>query len=424
MTNKKYFWFLKVSSNLTFVADNVKVWKKQREMLTLRLNFKYFVKIKRMTMNKKTLLYFVLLVGFTFSSCLKEPKSPAPTGKTLSLPDVPYAYSSQIDIGRFGAPVIISNVNPENPDVTPDGATLGRVLFYDPALSLNNRVACASCHLQKNAFADGLAHSVGFEGKITPRNSMAINNPVLNRSLFWDSRATSATNLALQPAQNHVEMGMEDLDFLASKLSKIDYYPDLFVKAFGPGQITKENIGNALAQFLCSMTTMNSKFDKVKKNEANFTALEQLGSDIFNGSGKCRECHSGSNFMADDSPSGPYGGTTSSGLSVAGTANTGLDRYTVDEGRNNGSFRIPSLRNIAVTGPYMHDGRFKTLEDVIDFYSHDIQAHDDLDPKLKVNGVPIRFNFTELEKQALIAFLNTLTDEEYLTAEQYSSPFK
>ena len=375
---------------------------------------------------KRTSLLMMLFLALIFSatSCLEKPKTTPASSKKLNLPDIPFAYTSEINIGTANSPIIISNVNDENPNVTPDGATLGRVLFYDPALSLNNRVACASCHLQKKAFAGVGAHSVGFEGKVTPRNSMAINNPVLNRTLFWDSRASSATNLALQPAQNHIEMGMENLDYLAEKLQKIDYYPDLFEKAFGTSQINKDYISNALAQFLCSMTTMNSKFDRIKKGEEQFTALEQMGSDIFHGRGKCNQCHAGSNFMADDSPSGGYGGTNSSGQSVAGTANVGLDRYTKDQGRNNGSFRIPSLRNIAVTGPYMHDGRFEKLEDVLNFYSHNIQDHEDLDPKLTENGQPIRFNFTELEKQALIAFLNTLTDQEYLTAEKYSSPFK
>lgn len=375
---------------------------------------------------KKISLYSMLLLAFIFSltSCV-DTTDPNPTSsKSLNLPDIPFAYSSEINIGTANAPIVISNVNDENPDVTVFGATLGRVLFYDPALSLNNRVACASCHLQEKAFADAGAHSIGFEGKITPRNSMAINNPVLNRTLFWDSRATSATNLALQPAQNHIEMGMEDLDYLAEKLQKIDYYPDLFEKAFGSGSFNNENISNALAQFLCSMTTMNSKFDRVSKGEDEFTSLEQLGNSIFLGRGKCNQCHAGSNFMADDSPGGAYGGSSSSGEDIAGTANVGLDKFTKDQGKNNGSFRIPSLRNIAVTGPYMHDGRFEKLEDVIDFYSHNIQDHEDLDPKLSTNGQPIRFNFTELEKQALVAFLNTLTDQEYLTAEKYSSPFK
>ncbi len=365
---------------------------------------------------KKITLFNVLLLALIFSatSCVEKPQTSPVSSKTLNLPNTPFDYTS----------VIVSNVNDENPEVTPNGATLGRVLFYDPALSLNNRVSCASCHLQEKAFADVGAHSIGFEGKITPRNSMAILNPVLNRTLFWDSRASSAANLALQPAQNHIEMGMEDLDYLAEKLKKIDYYPDLFEKAFGLNGVNKDNIANALAQFLCSMTTMNSKFDRVQKGEVEFTTLEAMGNSIFHGRGKCNKCHSGANFMADDSPSGPYGGTTNSGLSVAGTANTGLDRFTTDKGRNNGSFRIPSLRNIAVTGPYMHDGRFETLDDVLNFYSHGIQDHENLDPKLTENGQPIRFNFSELEKQALIAFLNTLTDQEYLTAEKYSSPFK
>lgn len=310
----------------------------------------------------------------------------------------------------------------DNPTVTNEGATLGRVLFYDKRLSVNNTIACASCHRQELAFSDFRAGSVGFGGKTTPRNSMAIINVALNRNLFWDSRVHSAKELILQPIQNHIEMGMESLSTLEKKLNNTPFYDELFNKAYGNGYVTREHIADAMAQFLCSMVSADSKFDHGQMNNfADFTAQEKFGMNLFFSSRtKCSECHAGANFMAEDHPGGPYGTPT-----TRGSANTGLDLVTRDPGFRDGQFRIPSLRNIALTAPYMHDGRFATLEEVVDFYDHGIQAHPNLDTKLvSADGEPMRMDLSTLEKQALVAFLKTLTDQSLINDEKFSDPFK
>ncbi|MEO6190512.1 MAG: cytochrome c peroxidase [Saprospiraceae bacterium] len=305
-----------------------------------------------------------------------------------------------------------------NPELTNEGANLGRVLFYDRKLSLNNSIACGSCHLQSRGFSDPVSFSEGFEGKFTKRNSSSIVNPIVSSALFWDSRASNVLNMTLNPVQNHIEMGMEDLVFLEKKLARISYYPDLFKKAYGNTEITKNKIAEALAQFVCSLTTSNSKYDKsLKNNFQTLTQLESTGKNLFfSNKTQCSGCHGGINFSAASSQFNEYSETK-------GTANIGLDRNNIDIGFGDGSFKIPSLRNVAVSAPYMHDGRFKTLVDVINHYDHGIQNNPNLDKKLKSGNSVVRMNLTEYEKKSLVAFLNTLTDTEFLQAKKFSNPF-
>lgn len=392
-------------------------------------------------MIKKITLITVCFVStfLAFNSCqltenvdLKEAK--------LNLPTTAYTYAGLPD--QFAKLQFFNNsgfipdvidpgfsqhflVNPLNPDITDDGATLGRVLFYDPKLSINNSVSCASCHNQALAFADGLSASKGFGGRTTPRNAMAIINVVTNRNLFWDSREQSAKGLILRPIQNHIEMGMESLTALEAKISDTEYYRELFKKAYDSEEVTSEKIADAMAQFLCSMVSTNSKFDQgFTENFENFSTLEKLGKDLFfSAKTQCSGCHAGANFSAPDQPGGAYG--SSGGENRKGTTNIGLDLVTKDVGLEDGKFRIPSLRNIALTAPYMHDGRFENLEAVIDHYDKGIQAHPALDSKfVSASGEPIRMNLNALEKKALIAFLNTLTDESFITDERFSNPFQ
>lgn len=363
-----------------------------------------------------TILALIFASALFIVSC-KDSTIVNPSGQgKLKLPEVSFDYLNEFNkvVNEFG------QVNDASPEITNDGATLGRVLFYDANLSLNNAISCASCHHQDKAFADGQALSTGFQGKITPRNSMAIINPATNNNLFWDSRSSSALDLALKPVKNHIEMGMEDMDHLTIKLKAIEYYPALFEKAYGDQNITEERIGNALAQFLCSIRSSNSKFDQGAKNAfAEYTPLEKLGKELFfSEKTKCARCHSGKNFSAPDFPHGAYGQPE-----VKGTANIGLDVVYKDEGKGDGKFRIPSLRNIALTGPYMHDGRFNTLDEVIEHYNDGIANHPELDHNLMADGKPIRMNLSKFERDALVAFLNTLTDLEMTKDPKYSNPF-
>jgi len=303
-----------------------------------------------------------------------------------------------------------------------ESATLGRVLFYDKNLSKNNTVACASCHQQEHGFADTKALSVGFGNKSTIRNSMALVNPILNNSFFWDSRESDLERLALEPIQNHIEMGITSESELISKIKSIPYYKELFNKAFGVNSINQENVRASISDFIKATFKADSRFDEGMNNEfADFREIEKLGMALFFSNDlQCAGCHSGPNFAAPDGPGGEYGGATSSG-----TTNTGLDAITTnDPGRNNnGSFKIPSLRNIALTAPYMHDGRFATLREALEFYNSGIQNHPDLDPRLKKNGVPLKMNLTNLELDALEAFLNTLTSQTIQNDVVLSNPF-
>ncbi|MGB0932074.1 MAG: cytochrome-c peroxidase [Chitinophagales bacterium] len=332
-------------------------------------------------------------------------------------------------------------------DIDSDMATLGRVLFYDNRLSLNNTISCASCHKQANGFADPVASSRGFKGKMTPRNSMTIVNPIMNNNLFWDSRASSIRGLVLEPVQNHIEMGMESIDKLSVKLSETSFYPELFQKAYGTEEVTEDGIADALMQFLMSMMSYKSKWDVgIEQNFENFNALETMGRGLFfSQRTQCSGCHSGVNFSAPDGFGNfdirllgnsvgdliftdEFGDINSFGggeyFETQGTANIGLDVVYADQGRGEGNFKIPSLRNIGLTAPYMHDGRFNTLEEVIDHYDQNVQPHTDLDTKFKSsNGIPKRMDLSQLEKRALEAFLNTLTDDSFVKDVRFSDPF-
>lgn len=314
-------------------------------------------------------------------------------------------------------------------EVTDMKAVLGRVLFYDKQLSLNNAVACASCHKQEFAFSDNVAASRGFEGRLTGRNSMAIQNftngtpsnifsPFTTGFLFWDGRETSLINLVSRPILNHVEMGMDDISKLPAKLADLGYYQNLFRDAYGDDNITMERIADAMAFFMCSIVSDKSRFDMYQQQKGELTAQELHGLQLFNQKYDCASCHR----------------VVIGAYPASLIANIGLDASTTDRGAGvlgstfnfpDGAFKAPNLRNVARTAPYMHDGRFKTLEEVIEHYSKGIQNHPNLDSRLKDEyGRAMRMNISENEKQALVAFLNSLTDYAMLTEPKYSNPFK
>lgn len=392
---------------------------------------------------KKHLL-LILSVFVILSACNKLSETEY-ISKSPTLPEEPYDYKTLelpkntsipsdlvfLENSMFTDPNFENNVHGEHVEIDDNAATLGRVLFYDKNLSLNNTISCGSCHLQSKAFADGTQFSSGFEGKLTDRNSMAIINPLLQRNLFWDSRSFSINDLSLRPVQHHVEMGMQDLSALVEKLESVPYYKELFQKSYNSSEITSDKIASALTSFIASFTTSNSKFDQgledKNDNFKNFTEIEQLGREVFNSEkAQCSSCHASNNFSPADGPSDPYGGGGSSGgKDLKGTTNIGLDFVSKDKGRENGSFRIPSLRNIALTGPYMHDGRFNTLEEVIDHYRSGIKPAENLDPKfMDAHGNVKMLDINDVEKFALIAFLKTLTDESFINNPKYSDPFQ
>lgn len=385
-------------------------------------------------MKRFTGLSLIACCLFFMASCTKDVQvfkkdiSPTLPSQAFEYVNADWSESSVNSIGDLSFIL-------ENSGVTNEGASLGRVLFYDSQLSLNNQVSCASCHHQANAFADPVAFSEGFEGLKTERNSMAVVNPVMNNNLFWDSRAQNVEALIVQPIQHKVEMGMETMADLELKLKNIDYYPELFKNAFGDENISEERIVNAMSQFLRSMASFDSKYDQgLSTDFSNFNELELRGKEIFfSEQAQCASCHTGANFSApdgfnfnieicgtcfiDEGFGNPY-------IESQGTANIGLDVVYSDNGRGDGQFKIPTLRNIELTGPYMHDGRYASLEEVVEHYNSKIQLHKNLDPKFKTASGAQRLNMSSYDKSALVSFLKTLTDNTFTTEERFSDPFK
>ena len=359
--------------------------------------------------------------------------------RALSLPaihfnyaDIPlpahYLQNQYPDSAPFQSAVTDNDNTPADNPITDAGATLGRVLFYDTRLSANNTISCASCHLQEFAFSDPSRLSRGFDGGQTRRRSIGLTNARFygNGKFFWDERAATLEEQVLMPIQDSVEMGM-DLQTLVSVVSAQEYYPALFTTAFGDSTVNSERIARALAQFVRSIVSTRSPYDlgRARVNSPlddfpNFTRSQNRGKQIFNNPGDnlppCAACHVSEAFI---------------GPSVA--TNNGLDRNSQEDlgiaestglSTDEGKFKTPSLRNIALRAPFMHDGRFNSLNQVIQFYSQDIQNHPNLHPALKDNrGRAVNYRFNNDERRALVDFLNTLTDFELITDEKYIDPF-
>ncbi len=355
---------------------------------------------------------------FLLTNCKKDAALPYKyESDVLNLPEQPFTYRDQ----ELPAHMSHLNVALQN-KVTDHGATLGRVLFYDKKLSLNNKIACASCHLQENGFADVSRFSVGFDGGLTKRNASSITNPADMQTFFWDSREDNLKEMVLQPVKNHIEMGMDNFDALEKKLGQLDYYKPLFQNAFGNEKVTREGIAEAMSQFLTSMVSANSGFDAAipggwgVQNPGALTIEEQQGLNLFFGQAQCATCH-------NPNPNGTFFQET--------FADIGLEQNPTDKGLGanspgkDGMFKIPSLRNVALTAPYMHDGRFATLEEVVNHYSDNIANSANLHWTLKGgDGQAIRMNLSETDKKSLVAFLNALTDNQYVNDPKFSDPFK
>lgn len=378
---------------------------------------------------------FLLTVIYILFTALVLP----PVNTDPVLPSTPYDYSSLNLPAHFTTnapnsplPTSINGTDntPANNPITDDGATLGRVLFYDTKLSANATISCASCHQAAAGFSDPATFSVGFAGGTTGRNSMTlINSRWYQRGrFFWDERAVTLEDQVLEPFQDPVEMGLT-LQELDSIVTNQTYYPNLFLNAFGDTDVTTDRISLALAQFVRSIVSYSSNYDVGRAqvpgpgaNFPNFTTEENLGKQLFfqtipNGGGACFGCHTTEAFISAN----------------PGPQNNGLDLVTTDPGAgttfpNNpifdARFKTSSLRNIELTAPFMHDGRFATLEEVVEHYNSGIQAHPTLSPALTdANGNPVQLNFTTTEKDALVAFLKTLTDNSLATEPKWSDPF-
>jgi cytochrome c peroxidase len=334
-----------------------------------------------------------------------------------TLPATLYDYDGIALPRHLTAPPIqaLDNTPAANP-VTDAGATLGRVLFYDIRLSRNETVSCASCHQQGAAFSDNVALSRGFDGGHTGRNSMGLSfaRYYERGRFFWDERAATLEAQVLMPIQDGVEMGMT-LPEVVTRLQAAGFYGPLFRNAFGTDAITSERVARALAQFVRSMVAPGSRYDQGRAAAppsppgaplATLTASENNGLALFFGRALCSRCHTG-DLMVLPNP-----------------RNNGLDAVTGDAGAGGGRFKTGSLRNVALTAPFMHDGRFQTLQQVVDFYDRGVQPNPDLDPALRTpDGRPIRLNLSPQERADLVAFLGALTDTGFLNDVRWSNPF-
>ena len=376
-------------------------------------------------------LPLVLYVG------VERGQLPAPSRLAAPrLPDTPYRYADTdlalpAHFTAYGPDGLVAADNtPARNPVTDDGATLGRVLFYDTRLSANDTVACGTCHLQRHGFADPRRYSVGFNGGSTRRHAMSLTNAryYARGRFFWDERAGTLEAQVLVPIQDPTEMGLP-LALLEDTLRATTFYPPLFERAFGTRAVTADRVARALAQFVRALISYRSPYDRARAAgppgspafAAHLSDTERLGHRLFitppgdgaRGAG-CGRCHA-TDAQISRSP-----------------RNIGLDPDgTGDQGAGDGRFKAPSLRNVAVRAPYMHDGRFATLGEVIAHYDAAVEPHPFLDMTLLdrravVTGgavEPVRMDLTAQEIDALIAFLRTLTDEAFLADRKFSDPF-
>lgn len=326
---------------------------------------------------------------------------PSPV-KPLYLPEkfTPYRFTIS---GTFPLPDL-----PRDNPLLQERVALGDKLFHDPALSLDGTISCASCHQAAFAFSDPRRVSIGIRGQAGTRHAMPLANLAWKPSFFWDGRAPSLRAQALIPIQDHTEMD-ETLDHLTVKLAAIDAYPELFRAAFGSPEITPEKIGLALENFLLTLTTHEAKFDRAQRGQAVLTADERRGFELFmtendprtgQFGADCFHCHGGPLFTDHQ--------FHNNGL-LPNEADPGRFRVTGLEADRN-KFSTPSLRNLGRTAPYMHDGRFLSLDDVMEHYSNGVQRNATLDPNLAKHpdgGLHLSAD----DRRALIAFLNTLNDE-------------
>jgi cytochrome c peroxidase len=336
--------------------------------------------------------------------------------------DVPATYDPtpyQLMVGPFPPPNLPADNLP-----TVAGVQLGRMLFYEKMLSRDGSQACADCHQQTDAFSDLRQFSIGVEQLPGKRQAMAIFNLAWHKNgLFWDGRAPTLRDQALRPIQDPLEMN-ETLDNVVVKLENSKTYRDQFMRAFGEEVVTSERVGLALEQFMFTMVSYNSRFDRFQRGEVTLTPEEERGRELFFsefdpfGSEKgaeCFHCHGGFNFTNDQ--------FMNNGLDDdAGMTDEGRRQVTHDPA-DRGRFKVPSLRNVALTGPYMHDGRFATLEEVIDHYNTGVKSSATVDELMQFNLQPGGLQMTAQDKADLVAFLRTLTDTQYTQNPIFSSPF-
>lgn len=354
--------------------------------------------------------FFILGALILMASCepdveTNDPEPPAAVGTPLKL-EIPEKFPP-------------TNIPADNP-LTEEGVWLGRNLFYETALSGDNSMSCGSCHMQERAFTDVGPVSVGIDGIPGRRKAMPLFNLAFHENFFWDGRSLTLEEQAIIPIEDPIELNAS-IDEVVARLEADPRYPRLFEAAFGTEKITPERIGKAIAQFERTLISANSRFDSVERMNTGktFTVQEQLGFELFtNEEGDCFHCHgtTETNFLM-----GAFGRDLQ-------FVNNGLKENYEDEGRAEvtgraedvGKFKVPSVRNVEFAFPYMHDGSIPNLDSLIGFYNFGGHKHPNIDPNMKAAGKGR--NWSPQQKDALAAFLRTLTDYKFLTDTAFSNP--
>jgi cytochrome c peroxidase len=358
----------------------------------------------------------VLLLGLLIVACQPKDNPPPAPAEEKSLFARP---------ANFPEPVYQIELNQPKEA----GFELGKTLFYDGILSRDSTIACGECHRQPNGFTHhlhDLSHGIG--GRTGLRNALPLQNLAWLQRFQWDGGIDNLDEQPIFPIEHADEMD-DTMNNVVNKLRATKNYPGLFESAFGSEEITSEKTLKALAQFMLTLVSANSKYDQVirKENGATFTADELAGQKLFVSKG-CQNCHAGELFTDQsfrNNGLSPFERTKVEYVDGKPTV-----RVVVDEGRyritgenaDRFKFVVPSLRNIAATLPYMHDGRFKTLREVLDFYDSGMVDSPTLDPFFRKANGALGIPLSEDEKTKLIAFLNTLTDTEFLKDKRFAEP--
>ncbi len=364
----------------------------------------------------KKIKYFLIpiLAALVIIACNDE-EDTVITSEPVTFDETPYIF----EYGALPEPEL-----PTDNLLTEQGIQLGRMLFYEPMLSNDGTQSCASCHNQPDGFSDAERFSIGVEGLPGKRQAMPVFNMAWHSNeFFWDGRAQLLRDQSLKPIQDPLEMN-ETLENVIAKLSNSQMYKDQFMRAFGSEEITAEKMALAMEQFMLSIVSYSSKYDKYLAGEAELTASEERGMILFEmeynpffpefSGADCAHCHGGAKFENDE--------YMNNGLDTdAEFTDLGREEVTNDPA-DRAKFKVPSLRNIAVTAPYMHDGRFQTLEEVIDHYDSGIKESSTADPTV-LNTKETGLFLTPQDKEDLINFMKTLTDERFLNEDAYKSPF-
>jgi len=331
----------------------------------------------------------------------------AESGKPMDLPHSFTPYRLLLSRNFPVPPLPVDN------PLIEERVALGEKLFKDKSLSLDGTIACSHCHQPAHAMGDGVAYSRGIDGRLGGRNAMPLFNLAWKPSFFWDGRSPSLRDQALHPIQDQNEMN-QSLGQMLEKLKQSSFYQDAFEAAYNSPEITSERVGLAIENFLLTKVSFDSKFDQSLIGQVALTAKEKRGLELFmteyeprskRFGADCFHCHGGPLFTDNQ--------FHNNGLDNLDARDLGRFEFT-GRAKDRGLFMTPSLRNIAVTGPYMHDGRFQTLEEVVMHYNEGLIRQENLDPNL-LKHPPAGLGLSANDQEALVAFLKTLTDDSFVS---------